>query len=533
LSNNKYSIDRAKFPEQVGVSSEAIAAFIDDLNESGIETHSLMFMRHGKVAFETWAEPYAPEIPHTMYSISKSVTSTAIGFAIDEGLLSLDTRVIDIFPEYEPDTTDENLEALNVFHLLTMTAGKDVSQMADKTKNQWIKDFFDAKWAFAPGEFWRYISENTYMLSAMLARVAGVSMTEYLTPRLYEPLGFDRAPFWEKDGNGIEAGGWGLFLTTEELAKYILCYQQGGKFNGIQVVPAWWVKESGKKQVDNLQYSEPASCCGYGYGVPMNLIPNSYRADGLFSQFGLIFSDYDACFVMTACEMFNPKTRDCLWRHFPAIFCEESGAPVADEALNNRLCLPILPDLPASPRSEVEKAIDNKILKIKNRRIAKELGFPVSMLIMPVVQLNYEKLGNIEEIRFTFGENECEMTWRERLYKNTIVCGMDGKPRKSKIRLSQYNFTASSTAAWESENTLCVWMRPLESIGQRRMKFVFEGDKVTVVPSSIPDAKSMMDFIAQKVPFYVKEQMAVKAAQVVLSKADRLLETKQKGKIKK
>ena len=168
MDKNVISIERAAFPEQVGVSSAAVAAFIDDLNESGIETHSLMFIRHGRVAFETWAEPYAPEIPHTMYSVSKSVTSTAIGFAIEEGLLRLDTRVIDIFPEFEPEEKDENLEALTVFHLLTMTAGKDVSQMADKAKNQWIKDFFDAKWAFAPGEFWRYISENTYMLSPCL-----------------------------------------------------------------------------------------------------------------------------------------------------------------------------------------------------------------------------------------------------------------------------------------------------------------------------------------------------------------------------
>ena len=125
------------------------------------------------------------------------------------------------------------------------------------------------------------------------------------------------------------------------------------------------MKESGRKQVENLQYSEPAACCGYGYGVPMNLIPNSYRADGLFSQFGLIFNDYEACFVMTASEMFNTKTRDCLWRHFPAVFCEACAEPpAADEALKNRLQLPALPDLPEAPRSATEKAIDNKIVAI-------------------------------------------------------------------------------------------------------------------------------------------------------------------------
>lgn len=532
-NEGKTSLERAGSPEEVGVSTSRIADFIDDLKENEIETHSIMILRHGKVAFEAWAEPYGPDIPHTMYSVSKSVTSIAVGFAVEEGLLSLESKVIDFFPEYAPDETDEKLEEMNIFHLLTMTAGKDVSQMTDKTKNQWVKDFFDAKWAFAPGEFWRYISENTYMLSAILARVTGKSLTEYLTSRLYEPLGYGRVPFWEKDGSGIEAGGWGLFLTTEELAKYILCCQQGGIFNGNRVIPAQWIKQAGSKQVDNLQYTEPAASIGYGYGMPMNPIPNSYRADGLFSQFGLVFNDYDACLVMTACEMFSRKTRDCFWRHFPEMFCQKSDGVVPDEGLKDRLRLDALPDLPQTLRSQTEKIIDGKIFKIQKKRLLKGLGYPVGMFIMPVIQLNYEKLGNIEEIRFRFFENECSVTWRESLYKNTIICGMDGKARTEKIRLSQFNFTASSTAAWEDENTLNVWVRPLESIGQRRFKFVFNDGKVILVPSSEPDMKSMMDFVSERVTLYVNEPLAIKAAQMVLSKADKIIERKHKGRIEK
>lgn len=530
--NEKTSLARAVFPEEVGVSSRKLAALIEDFYQNDIELHSLMVLRHGKVAYESWASPYGSEIPHTMYSVSKSVTAAAIGFAVEEGLMTLDTRVIDVFPEYAPEEPDENLEALTVYHLLTMTAGKDVSAMSDKTKESWIKIFFEAKWAFAPGEFWRYISENTYMLSAMLQRLSGMTMTEYLTPRLYEPLGFGRVPFWETDGNGVEAGGWGLYLTTEEMAKFTLCYLHNGVFEGRQVIPADWVRESSRKQVDNLQYSEPAASCGYGYCFPRNPIPNSYRADGMFSQFGLVFEDYDACFVMTACALFNRKTRDCLWRHLPGIFTEPSDKKPG-KALQKRLQLKALPDLPARERSPLEAEIDNKILKIQRRKIGKELGFPIGMLTLPVVQLNYEKLGNIEEIRFRFRDNECEMTWRERLYKNTIVCGMDGHARNSRIRLSQFVFTANSTASWEDEKTLQVWVRPLETIGQRRLTFVFEEGKVTMLPTSVPDAKSMMDYLAEKVPFFIKEPVAAKAVQAVLSKADRLLEIKQKGKIKK
>ena len=125
-------LKRASSPEEVGVSSAAIKDIIEDFKEHNVEVHSLMILRHGKVAFESWAYPFTPEMPHIMYSVSKSFTSTAIGFAIEEGLLTLDTKVVDLFPEYN-DEDDEKLQKLNVFHLLTMTAGKMVSPLADKT----------------------------------------------------------------------------------------------------------------------------------------------------------------------------------------------------------------------------------------------------------------------------------------------------------------------------------------------------------------------------------------------------------------
>ena len=124
-----------------------------------------------------------------MYSVSKSFTSTAIGFAVEEGLLSLDAKVIDFFPEYRPAQPDEKLEKMTVRHLLTMTSGKNPSLLLDKTKDRWIKDFFNAPWISEPGEMFLYVSENIYMLCAILVRVTGISVTEFLTPRLYEPLG--------------------------------------------------------------------------------------------------------------------------------------------------------------------------------------------------------------------------------------------------------------------------------------------------------------------------------------------------------
>ena len=210
MVKEKTALPRAAFPEQVGVSSEDILAFIDDLRQSDIEAHSFMILRHGKVAFETWRDPYTPDTPHTMYSISKSFTSAAAGFAIDEGCFSLDTKLIDIFPEYRPEAPDDRLEKVTIRHLLTMTAGKEVSLLSDKSKNQWKRDYFNASWYADPDDStWLYISEGTYMVCAAIARTTGQSVVEYLTPRLFEPLGFSRIPFWETDCDGVEAGGWG------------------------------------------------------------------------------------------------------------------------------------------------------------------------------------------------------------------------------------------------------------------------------------------------------------------------------------
>ena len=145
VDKEKKNIPCADFPEQVGISSKEIAAFINDVETSGIEVHSIKVIRYGKSAFECYRHPYNSETPHIMYSVSKSFTSVAIGFAIDEGLLTLDTKVIDIFPEYRPKKLDENLEKMTVYHLLTMTAGKDVSLISDKTKGNWVEQFFSSR----------------------------------------------------------------------------------------------------------------------------------------------------------------------------------------------------------------------------------------------------------------------------------------------------------------------------------------------------------------------------------------------------
>ncbi len=490
----KVRLPRADYPEQVGISSKTIHELIEDFRAHNVEVHSIMILRDGKVAYETWAAPYSADYPHMMYSVSKSFTSTAVGFAIDEGLMTLETRLIDIFPEYRPKAKDENLEKLNVHHLLSMQSGKNVSVFSDKAKNHWIKDYFDSAWKFSPGDgHWQYISENQYMLCAMLTRITGMSVVEYLTPRLFEPLGID-VPFWEHDVDGIEAGGWGLYLKTEDLAKFMYCYQQHGMFNGKQVIPEKWTYLAQKQQANNSPFTNVIdSQCGYGYCFWRCGGINGYRADGMFSQFGIISNDDDIIYVMTAGEINEQKTRDCIWRHFDKLIIENDGEPTPEVKPE----LGALPDdLEAREHSSFEKQLKGKTISMQINPILNAAGFPFSMLPIPIVYMSGDRAGNVDNIVFRFDGDTCTMTWDEGDEHNTILCGMDGKARTSPITLAGMNFTAFSTAAWIDESTIEVHMRPVGGICMRKIKLSFNGHIVTLRPSSQMPISAMAESLA-------------------------------------
>lgn len=524
-------LERAVFPEQVGIDSKEIEALINDYYESGIELHSLMLLRHGKVAFEGYAAPYGRDVPQTMYSVSKSVTSVAMGFAIAEGLLSLDSKVIDFFPEYRPAKRDEYLEQLTVYHLMTMTAGKQVSALADKSEKDWIRQFFRSKWAAQPGKKWAYISENTYMCSAILHRATGMGLVDYLMPRLFEPLGFTRRPEWETDSMGIEAGGWGLRLSPDELARFTLCVQQGGVFAGEQIIPADYIADATSNHVKAVSFEDPDQSRGYGYFFWQSVMKNTVRCDGMFSQFGVAFRDFDACLVCTCSEISEKKTRDCFFRHFPKMFIEESDKNPVDGVYPKLLPLE---SLPAGEHCITEGLMKSKVIRTEKNAVLNAVGFPVSMLPLPAVYMSYERSGNIDNIVLDFNGDEMTMVWDEGKDHNKILCGMDGKPRTSKIHLGGMDYTAVSYAAWKNFETLEIRMRPLEAVSERRILInlnVLKG-KAEIIPSSMPPISAMGRGIGEIMRGSIPTDTLKGATADLMSHLDLIVDSKIKGKIK-
>ncbi len=523
MAKKSSAIPRAAFPEEVGVSSDIVARLIEDIEANNIETHSLMIVRHGKVAYEQWRKPYGPDLMHIMYSVSKSVTSTAAGFAVSEGLLTLDTKLIDVFPEYRRNKDDEDLENITLHHLLNMTAGKAVSIVTDKTSKNWVKDFINTKQGYPPGEGWSYISENTYCVVAMIAKLTGQTLTEYLTPRLYEPLGIETTQ-WERDSQGIETGGWGLFLKTEDLAKIALCYLNKGVYNGKQVIPKDWIELA---TADQTTGTEGAPEHGYGYFIWGCSQKNTYRFDGMFSQFAYIYKDLDAVIVTTNNEINEDKMHQCLARHDLDMFFDGEAPETVEIPEFTELA-----EIEASERQpEREKKIEGKTIKVAFNPMLATIGFPLSILTFPAVYMSAYRPGPMDNIRFNFYDDECTMYWTEGKEANIIHIGLDGKARHSKIMLGKLRYTLCSSGAWLDDRTLEIWIRPLESINQRRLKFTFKGSSVNIAPSSMPTLPYLANELVPTLQDMLPGETVYSMFKLMFLNIHRILDADHKGKL--
>lgn len=502
MKTKNLDLPRAKSPEEVGVSSRAIEKFLDYIKTEELEFHSFMVVRHGKVAAEWYNEPYNAQATHAMYSVSKSFSATAIGFAVSEGLISLDDKVLDFFPEYTPKTPSPYFDKLTVRRLITMTSGKQTNMLADKGKFDWIEDFINSPWVFEPGTAYLYVNENIYMLCAIINKVTGMTVTEYLTPRLYEPLGM-KVPFWETDPhNGVEAGGWGLFISTEDLAKFATCYLHGGKYNGVQVIPEEWTKEATVNQIGNIKMPSLDHDCnvGYGYCFWMNdTESHSYRCDGMFSQFAINFPEYDASIISTAGIPDESAARKAIWNSFPEGFIDakkRNTLNITDSVIET-------PEI--SPHSLTEARINGRTIKVRKKILLNIIGMPMSMLPLAVTFMMSDRAGNINNVKFMFGDKECSITWDEGDENNTVFCGMDGHYRYGTMTLGGITFKVCANAVWTDDINLKVSIRPLETIGKRTLNFLFKkNNKVTITPSSTPSTYQIVDALAVNIKEVVK-----------------------------
>jgi len=312
-------------PEMQGVSSASLLDLVDTLDRSVTEMHGLVLCRHGSVIAKGWWAPYAEELPHMLFSLTKSFTSAAVGFAVSEGSLSIGDSVTSIFPDKLPRRLSKKLGAMRVYHLLTMTTGhaSDPTERAtSRADGDWVKGFFAAPVEQEPGTLFVYNSVASHVLSAIVQKVTGQTLREYLTPRLFAPLGIC-PDSWETDPHGINTGGWGLMMRTEEIARFGQLYLQKGVWNGQQVLPAAWITESTSRQISNRTgnfagedgaENVPEHDWNQGYGYQFwRCRHGAYRGDGAFGQFCIVFPEQDAVLAINSAVREMPVVLNVIW----------------------------------------------------------------------------------------------------------------------------------------------------------------------------------------------------------------------------
>jgi CubicO group peptidase (beta-lactamase class C family)/predicted glycoside hydrolase/deacetylase ChbG (UPF0249 family) len=313
------------------VDGEAIPKYLEAVKKAGQDLHSLMIVRHGKVVAEQWFGDHAADKPHALHSVSKTFTATAVGFAVAEGKLKVTDKVISFFPDKLPSEVNDNLKDLEVRHLLTMSSGHDVEpgNLRSTPDADWVQGFLAAPFVHKPGAFFVYNSLGTYMLSAIVQKVTGEKLLDYLYPRLFRPLGIVGA-VWDESPQGINAGGWGLYLKTEDLAKMGQFVLQKGKWNGRQLLPEAWFDQATASHIASLpsgrrpeqinsKTKEIDWLQGYGYQMWRSR-HNSFRADGANGQYILILPEKDAVIVTTANIRDMQDELNLIWKYLlPAL----------------------------------------------------------------------------------------------------------------------------------------------------------------------------------------------------------------------
>lgn len=310
-------------PEAEKVDIQGIGNYFEAVKQSGQELHSVMVLRHGKVVAEKWFHGHGPAIPHVMHSVSKTWTSTAVGFAVQEGLLKVTDKVIRYFPDDLPKEVTPWLADLEIRDLLTMSVGHATEPSLDRTRPDlsWEKTFLAHPIKYEPGTKYLYNSMATYMVAAILQKVTGERVLDYLYPRLLRPLGVTGA-VWETSPSGVNCGGWGLHIKTEDMAKLGQFYLQKGKWNGKQLLNEAWFEEATKAHITQPPQWFPEDgnplesdwVQGYGYQV-WRCRHNAFRADGAVGQFIIVIPDKDAVVVTTANINDMQGEINLIWEH--------------------------------------------------------------------------------------------------------------------------------------------------------------------------------------------------------------------------
>ena len=476
-------------PEAVGVPSAAVMRLIDRMEEDFTEVHSLMVYRKGHICAEGWWAPYTPGLRHTMMSCSKTFAGTAIGIAVTEGILSLDERIVDLFPEVVPEKPSENLKNVTVRHLLCMGSGVAYENPVGP---DWIRTFFHLEFPHAPGSSFLYNNAPATLLAAVITRKTGLSLEEYLRPRLFDKIGIDYENlrwFHAPDGTTFAPGG--LHCTTEDLMRLMLLYKQGGVWEGKRILSAAYVEEATRPQISTAEifggsYVKTGkerisdNAFGYGYMMWMSRFPGVYRAEGAYGQFGIVFPEKDMIVAITQSCPESPvsqTTLDYVWEFAAQVAEDCDSLPPSDDAAALQSCLSRLA-IPAEPFAPFGAfPHPGRVYRAKDSG-----AHPESLFYDPIVlSPEAETVTGITAFSMTpiSGKTEVQIDAVINGAPYSLMIPTDGSRVIAEIP-ELYLSLAALSGYWKAEHIFSVRFRWMESVFAAELDFAFEGEGCTV-----------------------------------------------------
>ncbi len=448
-------------PEAQGIASDAVLQFVEEVEKNIHELHSFVLLRHGQLVAEGWWAPYGREYPHMLFSLSKSFTSTAVGMAVSEGCLSVEDLVLSFFPEDAPQEVDENLAAMRVKHLLTMSTGHEedtTGRIRDHEDENWVKAFLALPVEHQPGTHFVYNSGASYMLSAIVQKVTGMKVLDYLQPRLFEPLGIKNAT-WETSPQGINMGGWGLSIKTEDIARFGQMYLQKGIWNGKRVLPEAWVNQATARQVSNG--SKPDSDWEQGYGYQFwRCQHGAYRGDGAFGQYCIVMPEQDAVLAINSGVGDMQAVLNVVWEQLlPAMGPDPLPVnPKASEALNQKL-----------KNLSIQPAQDPGISPNDSKRSGRRITFEENLLQIEAVSFDFESKACVVKVTQTGQEEEFNCGREEWIKGTTSIFSFGRTPQ-----------AVAASFTWTTEDTLVLTLRFYETPFYNTLTCCFQDDQVSI-----------------------------------------------------
>jgi CubicO group peptidase (beta-lactamase class C family) len=469
-------------PELVGIRSDDIEKLLDELESGFTEMHGIQIMRRGKICAEGWWQPYAPGLVHGLQSLTKTYAATAIGIAYTEGLLTLHDKIIDIFPEELPDSPSEYLKLLTIRDVLCMGCGMET--MPKPTAN-WIRDFLATPVVHKPGTTYMYNSTGSTLLGAIVKKLTGEGLHDYLKPRLFDKIGIDAENLrWIHMPDGVEVGGGGLFAATEDNLRLMKLYADGGLWDGVRVLAADYVEKATSLQ--NESYTEAQNnpdatdnFIGYGFQIWMCKPKGVYRADGAMGQFAIVCPEKDI--IISINETANgargaQKTLDVIWSFLDRIGTCEPLPEIEDKTqhLSHKLLRLSLPAPTFAPYSNRIAEVDRVAYKITKG------GFTFENTIVRWMSGGQSDEA-ITRFSLAFSSGSCDLEFTQNGETRLLKIATDGTRRLNELKSEGSPCSkVYLSGAWSGTDTFSVTARWAETCFEKRVDFRFIDGMVSI-----------------------------------------------------